>query len=176
MPPWGHRRNFQIPMTKRQAVILPRLTLIARWLDCAGGILADDQGLGKTVSTIALLVSSLPPRAPRVPVPRGRPAARAPVRPADARPAPAIDGIAAAASAPDSGSAVIGGQRQGAAPIPAAVPAAEELVQGGTLVVCPIAVLHQWSRELTDKVSTSAGACSALPEGIGCRGFVKPSH
>ena len=43
-----------------------------------------------------------------------------------------------------------------------AAPVGDDLVPGGTLVVCPIAVLHQWSRELADKVSPLAGAPTIL--------------
>ena len=129
----------------------------------AGGILADDQGLGKTVSTIALLVSSLPSRAARLPMPAGRAGSRGLGRPADSGAAAAAARSASAASA--SGPEANGAQRPCTAPDLAGLPAAEEMVRGGTLVVCPIAVLHQWSRELAEKVAPSAGAASPLGGG-----------
>ena len=130
--------------------------------------MADDQGLGKTVSTIALMVSSLTCRTARsLPTQSGRTASRALAQPAASSAAPpTMDGSAPAAN--DLNPALSGAIVEVTCTQPSlAVPQAEEIIHGGTLVVCPIAVLHQWSRELADKVSPVAGAATPIPAPVG---------
>jgi len=115
------------------------------------------QGLGKTVSMIALILSDLDARR------RGRAAAQpaagacADAPPSDAPPAGANEAPerAAAGGAAGSGSGRTGGgvgescaeagAPGGAAGEPAPMP------QGGTLVVLPKTILAQWAQELQDR-------------------------
>ena len=55
--------------------------------------------------------------------------------------------------------ALVGGE--GAPAAPDERPWSVGDLRGGTLVVCPTSVLHQWRRELKDKVAQSTGALQA---------------
>ncbi|KAF5825693.1 SNF2 family N-terminal domain-containing protein, partial [Dunaliella salina] len=178
-----------------------------------GGILADDQGLGKTVSAIALIVTNTPdPTADRKAShktaslsstqpntsPQKPSASSSPQKP----PPTTSDNNAAAAAAAavvnggsgcpaegshtfDDGGGASMPEGKAAMPTPS-VPShqqaqqqrmlpnssnggssssfdeeygvdAADLHPGGTLVVCPTSVLHQWHREFKDKVNARAG-------------------
>ncbi|KAF9609356.1 hypothetical protein IFM89_015611 [Coptis chinensis] len=106
-------------------------------LHCSGGILADDQGLGKTISTIALILKERPPssKATSVTVKQNEPKALN------------LD------DDEDSESLQLNGMKiksENASMLAKGRPAA------GTLVVCPTSVLRQWSDELHSKVSKEA--------------------
>jgi SNF2 family DNA or RNA helicase len=141
-----------------------------------GGVLADDQGLGKTVSTIALIVCNPRRGDQRVPLPERAPAAAAEGAggasgsgangangaAAPAAPSEEIDLTGeddAAATAPREGSAPAAAPAPlptpTSAPAHAARPPGAGGLEGGTLVVCPATVLHQWEAEVRSKVSAS---------------------
>ncbi|XP_048323285.1 helicase-like transcription factor CHR28 isoform X2 [Ziziphus jujuba] len=115
---------------------------------CAGGILADDQGLGKTISTIALILKERPPS----------------FRPCqdikcemetlnldedeDEDVLPKISGMKQES---DTRQVMPNGTpMKSMNSLPSGRPAA------GTLVVCPTSVLRQWAEELHNKVSSIA--------------------
>ncbi|XP_078436766.1 helicase-like transcription factor CHR28 isoform X2 [Wolffia australiana] len=93
---------------------------------CSGGILADDQGLGKTVSTIALILLERSP------------ASKSCVIPAKGE----IEALAL-----DDEEEI---KRESSCLLQKGRPAA------GTLVVCPTSVLRQWADELKRKVTSNA--------------------
>ncbi|KAL0049899.1 hypothetical protein WJX82_000239 [Trebouxia sp. C0006] len=116
-----------------------------------GGILADDQGLGKTVSTIALIVTNQ----------SGDDVADDGFEDLDS------DEEDAGAEATANAAAPVNGQAQDTANTAG-------LPEGGTLIVCPTAVLSQWARELEAKVAPPAGMTVYMYHGKG-RG-VKPQQ
>ncbi|KAL6542853.1 hypothetical protein OROHE_010373 [Orobanche hederae] len=108
---------------------------------CSGGILADDQGLGKTISTIALILTE--------------------------RPAPSkgseISGKQSETETfnlddDDDGVSEAQPSRVNVYPINGSKysPLAKGRPSGGTLIVCPTSVLRQWSEELHNKVTGEA--------------------
>ncbi|XP_031395304.1 helicase-like transcription factor CHR28 isoform X2 [Punica granatum] len=50
-----------VPLLRHQRIALSWMIKKETAVNCSGGILADDQGLGKTISTIALIVKERPP-------------------------------------------------------------------------------------------------------------------
>ncbi|KAL5722646.1 Helicase-like transcription factor chr28 [Ranunculus cassubicifolius] len=137
-----------VPLMKHQKIALAWMyQKEAASVHCLGGILADDQGLGKTISMIALILLQRH-----------------------------LQSIAAAEDAQkvktealnlddddDDISEVEKAKHTGepcdVKPIPKARTALPAFHKGrpaaGTLVVCPASVLRQWARELDDKVTDS---------------------
>ncbi|KAK9816469.1 hypothetical protein WJX72_000674 [[Myrmecia] bisecta] len=107
----------------------------------AGGLLADDQGLGKTLSTISLIVSQQPP-------PGWRRSGAGSSREGAPQPVSASSSPGYANEPP---------AKRLKASCPKSGRHAEELCTGGTLVICPTAVLTQWANEIAAKVAVSAG-------------------
>ncbi|XP_043689070.1 helicase-like transcription factor CHR28 isoform X2 [Telopea speciosissima] len=118
-------------------------------LHCSGGILADDQGLGKTISTIALILKERSPasKMSSVPIKQG-------------------DSEAFDLDEDDDGSRQLDGMKQDGEP---GCGTSKMTVKGensylpvkgrpsaGTLVVCPTSVLRQWAEELQNKVTSEA--------------------
>ena len=115
------------------------------------------QGLGKTVTTIALILSA--------PAPNMIPSAG---------PAPSESGSSSGAESLEDQSSDLGRTDDGVLEdttdssdgdeevdaddsLAAKDPWEKGPLRGGTLVVVPTSVLHQWHQELRDKVATSAG-------------------
>ncbi|KAF6154507.1 hypothetical protein GIB67_028399 [Kingdonia uniflora] len=103
-------------------------------LHCSGGILADDQGLGKTVSTIALILKERPPSSKLVSIKQDE------LRPLNLDEDDNDNNkVERSLEVPQNASILAKGR-----------PAA------GTLVVCPTSVLRQWADELQNKVTKEA--------------------
>ncbi|GAX83731.1 hypothetical protein CEUSTIGMA_g11156.t1 [Chlamydomonas eustigma] len=119
-----------------------------------GGFLADDQGLGKTVSTISLMVTHLPGTTDDLQVQFKEKKLKMEVD------------VDAGEVGPSSGAQLNQDAACGlveeeqdythAATLSSSKPLSD-LPYGGTLVVCPTSVLHQWAREIREKVSPLAG-------------------
>ncbi|KAL8526409.1 hypothetical protein ACS0TY_015567 [Phlomoides rotata] len=113
---------------------------------CAGGILADDQGLGKTVSMIALMLmqKSLEKKS------------KANIKP-EALNVDDDGGVSLCVDLDDANQIKESDDL-------AILPEASNTIKGfqsrrptaGTLIVCPASVLRQWARELDEKVTAEA--------------------
>ncbi|CAI9097082.1 OLC1v1033389C1 [Oldenlandia corymbosa var. corymbosa] len=146
-----------VPKGVLSVSLLPHQKIALAWLIekekggvCVGGILADDQGLGKTISMIALIqmqkssqdkykseqVSSIKPEALNLEDDEDVTVASAPI---ELKPKPESD---------NKEEILKGGTSKNK--FHNMKPAA------GTLVVCPASVLRQWARELDEKVTDEA--------------------
>lgn len=164
--------RMAVPLLRHQRLALAWMLQRERKGNPRGGILADDQGLGKTVSSMALIVSSQ----------RGDDGDSdddgsdsdldndtSDVSESIGTATASTHGSVGPAAAEAAGQLVDQPQQRrvqqavGAAGSKAeceydAVAASRDLYPGGTLILCPTAVLHQWARELQTKVAPSAGA------------------
>ncbi|XP_030522720.2 helicase-like transcription factor CHR28 isoform X2 [Rhodamnia argentea] len=141
---------LSVPLLRHQKIALAwMLQKETRSLHCLGGILADDQGLGKTISMIALIQMQryLQSKSKSESMPNPKTEAlnldddddngnnalnnsQVPAESKDSKPVPEVSTSTHAFS-----------KRRPA---------------GGTLVVCPASVLRQWARELDEKVAGAA--------------------
>ncbi|XP_021740504.1 helicase-like transcription factor CHR28 [Chenopodium quinoa] len=121
--------SLAVPLLRHQRIALSWMVQKeTNSLHCSGGILADDQGLGKTVSTIALILTERPVSAGTLKVKeQGEPETLDLDEDDDKK----------------KGNSIMSSSVKGR-------PAA------GTLVVCPTSVLRQWAEELANKVTSKA--------------------
>ncbi|KAI4368176.1 hypothetical protein MLD38_016763 [Melastoma candidum] len=150
-PPPG---ALAVPLLRHQRIALSWMVKKETAINCSGGILADDQGLGKTVSTIALILKERPPS----------------FRPRQQSVQP--DNVQNLDSDSDDENDDIKGSQmnvmKSGCNVSQVPPHGTQershgaLAQGngrpaaGTLVVCPTSVLRQWADELQSKVSDVA--------------------
>ncbi|KAK8953195.1 hypothetical protein KSP40_PGU006890 [Platanthera guangdongensis] len=119
-------------------------------LNCSGGILADDQGLGKTISTIALILTERPPSSCSV------------IKKYEFEPLNLDDEDDGGGSIAFEGSRMEKLLDNGPSihVKPEKVDCSFVPVKGrppaGTLVVCPTSVLRQWADELQNKITRKA--------------------
>ncbi|KAG6387188.1 hypothetical protein SASPL_152374 [Salvia splendens] len=114
---------------------------------CSGGILADDQGLGKTISTIALILKERAPlsKASKTNVKQGV---------TEMFDLDDDDGVLGKGHATEGAEHImVNGYPINNCKIPVQ---AKGRPSGGTLIVCPTSVLRQWSEELHNKVTKEA--------------------
>ncbi|KAI9385263.1 hypothetical protein POPTR_011G046400v4 [Populus trichocarpa] len=148
VPPDG---VLAVPLMRHQRIALSWMVQKeTSSLHCSGGILADDQGLGKTVSTIALILKERAPshRADAVAVKKEECETLNLDDDDDGvteidRMKKGADGSQVTSNHSSTKSLNSSGQSKGR-------PAA------GTLIVCPTSVLRQWDDELRKKVTTEA--------------------
>jgi SNF2 family DNA or RNA helicase len=141
LPPEG---LLAVPLLRHQRIALSWMVQMETTsLLCSGGILADDQGLGKTVSTIALILKERSP-SPKIAsaIVKENVTETLNLDDEDDVTAPELKVVK---EDPESGKteAKVGDSIKGR-------PAA------GTLVVCPTSVIRQWAEELRTKVTNQA--------------------
>ncbi|XP_068668261.1 helicase-like transcription factor CHR28 isoform X2 [Aristolochia californica] len=138
-------------------------------INCSGGILADDQGLGKTISTIALILMERAPMScstsKAVQQPREFETLNLDDDDEDigVAPVPALN-----QAAPDSG--LILNKSNGTEIVrnmrpPITFASGKGRPAAGTLIVCPTSVLRQWAEELHHKVTSRANLSVLLYHG-----------
>ncbi|KAL8112980.1 helicase-like transcription factor CHR28 isoform X3 [Apium graveolens] len=130
-----------VPLLKHQRIALSWMVQKETNSEhCSGGILADDQGLGKTISTIALILKERSPSSKICSVKKQN-----------------MDMINL--DDDDDGTPGLSLPNQGNVSCPVIEdPSVQQKVRpaAGTLIVCPTSVLRQWSEELLHKVSSKA--------------------
>ncbi|KAM3394206.1 helicase-like transcription factor CHR28 isoform X1 [Capsicum galapagoense] len=137
-----------VPLLRHQRIALSWMVKKEKaGVPCCGGILADDQGLGKTISTIALILKERSPSS-RLSTAISRQTKPETLNLDDDDVFSELDKAnqGADASQVDETSSNVSKTSFQAKGRPAA----------GTLVVCPTSVLRQWSEELHKKVTSKA--------------------
>ncbi|KAG2645036.1 hypothetical protein PVAP13_2KG394400 [Panicum virgatum] len=169
-----------VPLLKHQKMALAWMVSKENSSHCAGGILADDQGLGKTVSTIALIQKERSQQSKFMSVDSDRLKSEALNLDEDdegeqtVNDEPKKDQGALSSSTAAGASSVepcvsqlnnvpdkmdkSKAERKKKAKATSSVSTTRSMTRpaAGTLVVCPASILKQWANELTDKVSESA--------------------
>ncbi|CAN6481877.1 unnamed protein product [Victoria cruziana] len=139
---------LSVPLLRHQKIALAWMVhQETRSFHCAGGILADDQGLGKTVSTIALILMQRDQHAKFISDSMGQ-VKRETLNLDDDGDGSAELSIYEQHKQFDNQNKAVANSRMTS--IQKGRPAA------GTLIVCPASVLRQWAQELSDKVTDDA--------------------
>ncbi|KAL8511434.1 hypothetical protein ACS0TY_018008 [Phlomoides rotata] len=141
---------LSVPLLKHQRIALNWMAnKETRGACCSGGILADDQGLGKTISTIALILKERPPSS-RAPKNNEKHSETETLNLDD----DIDDGVSGSYPVTEGADPCqINGYSVNNGKIPLQ---AKGRPSGGTLIVCPTSVLRQWSDELHNKVTREA--------------------
>ncbi|XP_019423648.1 PREDICTED: helicase-like transcription factor CHR28 isoform X1 [Lupinus angustifolius] len=131
-----------VPLLRHQRIALSwMIKKETSSLYCSGGILADDQGLGKTVSTISLILTEKPPtHSVCTNAPKGE--LETLNLDVDDDMLSLNDGVMKECRYPVKSTDLL--------------MQAKGRPSGGTLVVCPTSVLRQWAEELRNKVTSQA--------------------
>ncbi|XP_022715926.1 helicase-like transcription factor CHR28 isoform X3 [Durio zibethinus] len=139
-----------VPLLRHQRIALSWMTQKEKaGSHCLGGILADDQGLGKTVSTIALILSERPPSSTASSQDMGK----GEMETLNLDDDEDDDDDEGMKQESDNSQVMSNG-----APKKSSSPSgqAKGRPAGGTLIVCPTSVLRQWAEELHNKVTSKA--------------------
>ncbi|KAG0522763.1 hypothetical protein BDA96_07G065700 [Sorghum bicolor] len=169
-----------VPLLKHQKMALAWMVSKENSSHCAGGILADDQGLGKTVSTIALIQKQRNEQSKFMSVDSDRLKSEALNLDEDDEGEQTVSnepnkdqGASSSSTAAGTSAELCVNQpnsilnkmvetkaerkkKAKASTSSASTSRSMTRPAAGTLVVCPASVLKQWANELTDKVSESA--------------------
>ncbi|KAF8700630.1 hypothetical protein HU200_033975 [Digitaria exilis] len=166
-----------VSLLKHQKMALAWMVSKENSSHCAGGILADDQGLGKTVSTIALIQKERSQQSKFMSVDSDRLKSEALNLDEDDEGEQTVndepkkdEGVSSSSTAAGASSVEpcvsqpnnvpdkIAERKRKAKACTSSVSTSQSMTRpaAGTLVVCPASVLKQWANELTDKVSESA--------------------
>ncbi|KAF4394077.1 hypothetical protein G4B88_026046 [Cannabis sativa] len=140
-PPDG---SLTVPLLRHQRIALS--WMVQKETDnthCSGGILADDQGLGKTVSTIALILKERPP-------------SLCPVKQDEVEPLnlDEDDDVNRGVKQEPKALSLTSNESPLRSKKPLVI--AKGRPAAGTLIVCPTSVLRQWDDELRNKVTSKA--------------------
>ncbi|XP_020534009.1 helicase-like transcription factor CHR28 isoform X2 [Jatropha curcas] len=138
---------LSVPLLRHQKIALAwMLQKETRSLHCLGGILADDQGLGKTVSMIALIQMQMSSQTKYKSENQSKHKTEAlNLDDDDENGHPSLEEVKQS------------GESDNVKIIPeVSTSSRRKRPTAGTLVVCPASVLRQWARELDDKVADEA--------------------
>ncbi|CAH9112250.1 unnamed protein product, partial [Cuscuta epithymum] len=138
-----------VPLLRHQRIALSWMVKRETNPRCSGGILADDQGLGKTISTIALILKE------RSPSLRASAAIK---KPTEAETLNLDDDDDVTTSSSEATMSIKNPCVVNTRSAPVAKPSihTKGRAAAGTLIVCPTSVLRQWSDELHHKVADVA--------------------
>ncbi|CAN0852864.1 Helicase-like transcription factor CHR28 [Linum grandiflorum] len=140
-----------IPLMRHQRIALSWMTQKeTSGINCLGGILADDQGLGKTISTIALILTERAPcRGVNVKVVKKEECETLDLDEED-------EDADFKEIRKESGDCEVIPNNQNASKGANARGISKGRPAAGTLIVCPTSVLRQWAEELHKKVTAKA--------------------
>ncbi|KAD2804511.1 hypothetical protein E3N88_37888 [Mikania micrantha] len=124
---------LSVSLLRHQKIALAWMIHMEKSVACSGGILADDQGLGKTISMIAFILKQRVPSKPKSNVSHNSKLKATVVVDVDKNEELLI-------TEASSSTQCLGNRRP----------------MAGSLVVCPASVLRQWARELDEKVADEA--------------------
>ncbi|KAL5986939.1 hypothetical protein ACLOJK_015274 [Asimina triloba] len=140
-----------VPLLKHQRIALSWMVQKeTNSLHCSGGILADDQGLGKTVSTIALILSERSPSSKFSSMSVNRGEFEALNLDDD------DDGVLELNEVKHGRNPNLETTKRRQTKDDKMLMATKGRPAAGTLVVCPTSVLRQWAEELHNKVTSNA--------------------
>ncbi|XP_074562916.1 helicase-like transcription factor CHR28 [Curcuma longa] len=131
-----------VPLLKHQKIALAWMVQKENSVHCTGGILADDQGLGKTVSMIALIQKQMTEQL------KFTSANSSCIMPETLNLDEDEDGVSYSAKSKQQTERMTNSRAHSSSQ--------NSKSAGGTLVVCPASVLRQWAQELDEKVPESA--------------------
>eukprot|EP00250_Pteridium_aquilinum_P018413 c24079_g1_i1 orf=750-3974(-) len=132
-----------VPLLRHQRIALAWMEKRERAAECTGGILADDQGLGKTVSTIALILKAKPS------TPNSFSEGAVQISCEEASTVDLEDD-----DCHPINSGLLGWNCKSENEIPGkGISGSKGRPSAGTLVVCPTSVLRQWAHEVKEKVA-----------------------